>query len=59
MEANQVYYRRGRGFELGTAENKSSYRSVRNLNSGPLNYKFSALTIQPPNHNLKLVNVHV
>ena len=44
-EANQlVIYKCGRGFELGTTENKSSQRSERDLNSGPPIRKSSALT---------------
>ena len=47
-EANQLaIYKYGRGFELGTTENKSSKRSGRDLNSGPPNYKSSALTARP------------
>ena len=40
------FYKRGRGsaFEFGTTENKSSQQSERELNSGPLKYKFIALT---------------
>ena len=38
------FYKRGRGFELTTTENKSSNRSEYDLNSGPLNCKSSALT---------------
>ena len=46
-EANQLaIYKRGRGFELGTTVNKSSWRSGRDLNDGPLNYKSSALIAQ-------------
>ena len=37
-------YKRDRGFELGTTENKSSKRSGRDLYSGPPNFKSSALT---------------
>ena len=37
----------GRGFELRTTENKSSWRSERDLNSGPSNCKSSALTARP------------
>ena len=40
-------YKRGRGFELGTTENKSSKRSGWDLNSGPPNCKSSALTTRP------------
>ena len=44
-EANQLaIYKRGRGFELGTTENKSSWRSVRDLNLGPPNCKSGAQT---------------
>ena len=47
-EANQLaIYKRGRGFELVTTVNESSKRSWRDLNSGPPNGKFSALTTQP------------
>ena len=51
-ETNQLsIYKRGRGFELGTTENKSTQRcqrSGRDLKSGPPNYKFSrALTARP------------
>ena len=39
LEANQLaIYKRDQGFELGTAKNKSSKRSGRDLNSGPPNY---------------------
>ena len=37
-------YKRGRGFEFGTIENKSSQQSEREFNSGPSKYKFVALT---------------
>ena len=40
-------YKGGRGFELGPAENKSRQRLGRDLNSGPPNYKSSALTARP------------
>ena len=40
-------HKRGRGFELGTTVNKSSWRSERDLNSGPPNCKASALTTRP------------
>ena len=48
-EANQLatVYKHGRGSELGTTVNKSSYRSERDLNSGPPNCKSSALTARP------------
>ena len=47
-EANQLaIYKRGRGFELGTTENKSSKRSGRDLNPRPPNCKSSALTARP------------
>ena len=51
-ETNQLsIYKHGRGFELGTTENKSTQRcqrSGRDLKSGPPNYKSSrALTAQP------------
>ena len=37
-EANQLaIYKRGRGFELATTEDKFSWRSGRDLNSGPPN----------------------
>ena len=39
-----VIYKHGRGFELGTTENKSSWRSGRDLNFGPPNCKSSAPT---------------
>ena len=42
-----VIHKRGRGFELGTTENKSSWRSGRDLNSGPPNCKTTALTARP------------
>ena len=42
-----LLYKGGREFEFGTAENKSSWRSERDLNSGPPNYKSSAPTAQP------------
>ena len=37
----------GRGFELGTTAIQSSQRSVRDWNSGLLDYKYSALTSRP------------
>ena len=40
-------YKSGRGFELGTTENKSSEKLGQNRNSGPPDYKSSALTTQP------------
>ena len=40
-------YKSGRGFELGTTENKSSEKLGQNQNSGPPDYKSSALTTQP------------
>ena len=44
-EVNQLaIYKRDRGFELGTTDNKSSQRSERDLNSGPPNCNSSALT---------------
>ena len=44
-ETNQLaIYKRYRGVELRTTENKSSQRSGQDLNSGPPNYKPSALT---------------
>ena len=44
-EANPLaIYKHGRGFELGTTMNKSSWQSGRDLNSGPQNCKFGALT---------------
>ena len=47
-EANQLaIYKRGRGFELGTTVNKSSWRSERDLNSGPPNCKSGAQTTRP------------
>ena len=47
-EANQLaIYKHGRGFELGTTVNNSSYRSERELNSGPPNCKSGALTARP------------
>ena len=47
-EANQLaIYKQGRGFELGTTVNNSSYRSERELNSGPPNCKSGALTARP------------
>ena len=47
-EANQLaIYKQGRGFELGTTVNKSSYRSEWDLNSGPPNCKSGALTTRP------------
>ena len=48
-EANQLAIcKHGRGFEIGTTENKSTKRSGRDLNSGPPNYKSSrALTARP------------
>ena len=42
-----LIYKHGRGFELGTTENKSSQRSGRDLNTGPPNCKSSALTARP------------
>ena len=41
-------FKHGRGFELGTFVNKSSYRSERDRNSGPPNYRSSALTTSRP-----------
>ena len=42
-EADQLaIYKHGPGFELGTTTNKSSLRSGRDLNSGPLNGKSRA-----------------
>ena len=41
------YLKHGRGFELGTTETKSSWRSGRDLNAGPPDYKSGALTAQP------------
>ena len=47
-EANQLaFYKRGRGFELGTTVNKSSERSGRDLNSAPPDYKSSSLSARP------------
>ena len=47
-EANQLaFYMRGRGFELGTTVNKSSKRSGRDVNSGPMNFTSGALTTRP------------
>ena len=46
-QTSWLFYKRGRGFELGTTENKSCKRSGRDLNSGPPNYKSSALTARP------------
>ena len=44
-EANHLAFRKlGRGFELGTTENKSNQRSGRDLNSETPNCKSSALT---------------
>ena len=40
-------YKCDRGFELGTTENKSSWQSERDFNSGTSNCKFSALTARP------------
>ena len=48
QEVNQpAIYKCGRRFELRTAKNKSSWRSGRDLNSGPPNNKSSALTTRP------------
>ena len=48
LEANQLaIYKHGRGFELGTTVNKSSWRSERDLNSGPTHCKSGAQTIRP------------
>ena len=47
-EANQLaIYKCGWGFELRTTMNISSYRSGKNLNSGPPNCRSSALTAWP------------
>ena len=47
-EANQLaIYKVGRGFEPETTVKKSSWRSGRDLISGPPNYKSSALTARP------------
>ena len=47
-EANQLAIcKQGRGFELGTTENKSSYQSEWDLNSGPPNCKSGALSTRP------------
>ena len=48
QEANKLaLYKRGRGFELGTTEDKSPYRPGRDLNSQPPDYRSSALTARP------------
>jgi len=48
LEANQLaIYKHGRGFELGTTVNKSSWWSEQDLNSGPPHCKSGALTAQP------------
>ena len=48
LEANQLaFYKRGRGVELGTTMNKSSWQSWVELNSRHSNYKSSALTAWP------------
>ena len=47
-EANQLaIYKHGRGFKLYSTMNKSSWRSERELNSGPSNNKSGALTTRP------------
>ena len=49
-EANQLaikFYKRDRGFELGTTVNKSGWWSGRDLNLGPPNCKSSALNTRP------------
>ena len=50
-EANQLatVYKHGRGFELGTTVNKSSYRTERGLNSGA-----SELQVRRSNHSSTL-----
>ena len=40
-------YKRGRGFELGTTENKSSKWPERDLNPGPPDCESDALTTRP------------
>ena len=39
-----LFYKCGRGFQLGTTKNKSSFRSGWDMNLGPPNYRASALT---------------
>ena len=40
-------YKRGRGFELGTTENKSSKWPERDSNQGPPDFESDALTTRP------------
>ena len=40
-------YKRGRGFELGTTENKSSKWPERDANPGPPDSEYDALTTRP------------
>ena len=42
-----TFYKRGRGFELGTTENKSSKWPEQDLNPGPPDCESDALTTQP------------
>ena len=42
-----LFHMCGRGFELGTTAIQSSQRLVQDLNSGPMDYKYSALTSRP------------
>ena len=46
MEATSwLFYKRGRGFQLGTTENKSSKSPERDLNPGPLSHASSFLIL--------------
>ena len=42
-----LFHMCGRGFELGTTAIQSSQRLVQDLNSGPMDYKYSAVTSRP------------
>ena len=44
VQSVDYFYKRGRGCELGTSENKSTYWSEQDLHSGPPNYKSIILT---------------
>ena len=59
-EANQLAINKGgRGFELGTTENKSRQRLGWDLNSGPSDYKSSALTSRPPFLHKRRVEIYL
>ena len=46
-QTSRLFYTRERGFELGTTENKFSWRLGHELNSGPLDCSPSALSTWP------------